>query len=332
MVLNPAVIALISGSFLISGFAVYASVTGLTIIRWWDIRSGSELQLILERKTYLLSTIVAYLLGFELLSLFLFIYTADYMHGLFVGAMCAAGSLNVNAYGYPTLTLKTINSILSGIWLILNYTDNQGFDYPLIKTKYKFLLYIVGSLTLETVLLTNYFLSMSPDVITSCCGTLFSEDTLSIAGEIASLSPYITKTLFYGSLWFTLITGVRFYFTEKDARLFSYLSMWLLFFSLISIISFISVYFYELPTHHCPFCLLQKEYDYIGYTIYACLFIAGIAGGGVGVIDRYKGLQSLQDIIPRLQKRLTLVSMVGYAIFAAISIYPMVFSDFRLVK
>ena len=332
MVLNPAIIALISGSFLISGFALYASVTGLTIIRWWDISSGSELQLALERKTYLVSTIVAYLLVFELLSLFLFIYTADYMHGLFVGAMCAAGSLNVNAYGYPTLTLKTINSILSGIWLILNYTDNQGFDYPLIKTKYKFLLYIVGSLALETILLTNYFLGMSPDVITSCCGTLFSEDTLSIAGEIASLSPYITKTLFYCSLWFTLITGIHFYLTEKDARLFSYLSVWLLFFSLISIVSFISIYFYELPTHHCPFCLLQKEYDYIGYTIYLCLFIAGIAGGGVGVIDRYKGLQSLKDIIPRLQKRLTLVSMVGYAIFAAISTYPMIFSDFRLVR
>jgi hypothetical protein len=99
---------------------------------------------------------------------------------------------------------------------------------------------------------------------------------------------------------------------------------------IIAIIAFISVYYYELPTHHCPFCLLQAEYHYIGYPLYLALFCGGITGTGVGVIDRYRCTPSLRSAIPRLQKRLCLWSMAGYIVFAAIAAYPMVFSDFKL--
>jgi uncharacterized integral membrane protein len=98
--------------------------------------------LILERRTYIISTILAYLFGFQLLSLFLYIFTADHLHTLFVGAMCAAGTLYVNAYGYPALIMKVINFLLAGLWLILNYADNRAYDYPLIRKKYFFLLII----------------------------------------------------------------------------------------------------------------------------------------------------------------------------------------------
>ena len=108
MILNPAIIALIASSLLITAYALYASAIGLQIIRRWDIKSGSEGQLILERKTHLISTLLAYMFGLSLFSLFLFIYTADHVHNLFVGAMCAAGSLNVNKYGYPALVMKII--------------------------------------------------------------------------------------------------------------------------------------------------------------------------------------------------------------------------------
>ena len=44
--------------------------------------------------------------------------------------MCAAGTLNVNAYGYPALILKVVNAVLAGQWLILNHADNRVPDYP----------------------------------------------------------------------------------------------------------------------------------------------------------------------------------------------------------
>ena len=77
MFFHPAILALFIGSLLISGMLLYAAYYGVQILQKWDIHSGSEIQLNLERRTYLISTIMAYALVFQLFSFFLFIYTAD---------------------------------------------------------------------------------------------------------------------------------------------------------------------------------------------------------------------------------------------------------------
>lgn len=330
MILNPAIIAIILISLLVSAYAAYASVFGLRIVRHWDIRSGSERQLALERKTYLISTVMAYLFGLALFSTFLFVYTGDHIHSLFVGAMCAAGTLNVNPYGYPLLVMKLVNFVLCGLWLIVNYTDGQAADYPLIRRKYRFLMVIAAMLALETLLTVNYFGELRADVITSCCGTLFSSDTQSIAAELASLPSFATKIALYLGVVLVLRSGIHVIVTGRGARVFSGLSTGMLVFSIAAVIAVVSVHYYELPTHHCPFCLLQGEYHYIGYPLYLALFTGGITGAGVGVIDRFRDVPSLEAVVPRLQKSLCLWSMAGYAVFTAIAAYPMIFSDFRL--
>ncbi len=330
MIINPASIALTIGSLLIAIITAYSAVIGIQIIWWWDIQSGSDRQLALERRTYLISAVLSYVMAFELVSLFLFVYTADHMHELFVGAMCAAGTLNVNDWGYPALVLKTLNFMVCGVWLIVNYVDNKGFDYPLIQFKYRLLLAITLLLIIEALLQTGYFLELRPDVITSCCGALFSTSAHSLAAELAHLPLNPAKIGFYLSVVLMLRTGIHFYITGRAVAVFSYFSVWLLLISIAAIISFISLYVYELPTHHCPFCLIQKEYHYIGYPLYAALFCAGITGSGVGVINRFTNSASLQGIIPRIQKRLCLLSMICYSIFTALASYPIVFSDFKL--
>ena len=100
MIFSPAILALFVGSLITTGLLLAAAFFGVQILRFWDLNSGSELQLKLERQTYLISTFVAYAFAFELLSLFLFIYTVDHLHTFFVGAMCAAGSLNANSESF----------------------------------------------------------------------------------------------------------------------------------------------------------------------------------------------------------------------------------------
>jgi hypothetical protein len=330
VILNPGIIALISVSFMVVAFAAYASFTGVRIIRCWDLKSGAPTQLDLERKTYLVSVIFAYVSVFQLLSLFMFIYTADHIHSLFVGAMCAAGALNANGYGYPTLVLKGVNFILCGLWLVVNYTDNRAVDYPLIKFKYKFLLIITGLLFVEAFFQIKYFTGLRVDIITSCCGALFSEETKEIGGQIAALPSRPTMILFFLTLILTLRMGIHFLVTGRGASWFAGFSGWALILSVVSVVSFISVYFYELPTHHCPFCLLQKDYHYIGYALYLTLLPAGICGIGVGVLERFSTQASLKGIVPVLQKRLCILSMSSYVVFMLIALYPMVLSDFIL--
>ena len=214
MIFDPSVLALLSGSFLVVAILLYASWYGIQILRRWDIRSGSELQLGLERRTYLISTIMAYALGFQLLSLFLFVYTADRLSSLFPGAMCAVGTMNVNRWGYPTLILKIVNFLAAGVWLIINSTDNSAYDYPLIKKKYLLLLPITALICLEAALQTSYFLRLKPDIITSCCGALFSAASQG-AARIVVLPWKPVAASFYFAMALTVASGLFSYLKGK---------------------------------------------------------------------------------------------------------------------
>jgi hypothetical protein len=159
---------------------------------------------------------------------------------------------------------------------------------------------------------------------------MFNASAQNLAAELAHLPPRLAEIVFYLSVVLMLRTGINFYINNTGALVFSCFSLWLLGVSLAAIISFISLYIYELPTHHCPFCLLQREYHYFGYPLYVSLFCAGITGSGAGVINRFRTIPSLKEIIPVMQKRLCLISMICYALFTALASYPILFSDFKL--
>ncbi|MDD2856944.1 MAG: hypothetical protein PHU01_15610, partial [Desulfuromonadaceae bacterium] len=244
MILQPAILALLMIALLVSGMGLYAGYYGVRILRRWDQSSGSELQLELERRTYLISTIMSYILCFELMSLFLFIYTADDLHMLFTGAMCAAGSLAVNSFGYPALIVKIVDFLFAGVWLVVNQVDNRSYDYPLIRFKYKLLLVIIPLLVVETYLLSSYFGGVKADIITSCCGSLFSNEASSFSGDLAALPPVPMQIAFFSAMALTLLSGIYFYLSGKAGYLFSLFSAATFLVALSSILSFICLYFY----------------------------------------------------------------------------------------
>ncbi|HEY6008877.1 MAG TPA: hypothetical protein VIU40_11185, partial [Geobacteraceae bacterium] len=256
MILHPSIMALAASSLLICLMVLYAGFHGLRILRYWDITSGAERQLELERRTYLVSTIVSYFLVLQLVSLFLFIFTADSICSLFVGAMCAVGTLTVNSFGYPTLLLKVVTFVLAGLWLVANHADSRGYDYPLIRPKYLLLLLLAPVIVAETVVQVVYFLGLKPDIITSCCGSLFSPTSRGIATEIAAVPPLPMLAIFYGSTLLTAASGLWFYCRRQGGYLFAILSAIQFPMAIVAVISVISLYIYRMPSHHCPFCIL----------------------------------------------------------------------------
>ena len=318
MIFHPAIMALFVGSILVGFMILYSAATAVQILRGWNLKSGSEHQLILERKTYLISTLLSYAFGFELLSFFLYIFAVDRLHLYFVGAMCAAGSLYVNWYGYPTLIVKLIVFMLAGIWLVVNHVDNSAYDYPLIRRKYAFFLLLVPLVLLDGVLQANYFLRLEPNIITSCCGTLFSAKTFILPLRTVFFTGIGTVVFFYISVLLSVGCGVFYILKGRGGYLVSLTCALVFFVSVISILSFISAYIYELPTHHCPFCLLQKEYHYIGYPLYLTLFGGTICGLSVGVLKPFGHIKSLSSTLPLIQRKLALTSLLLFLIFTAI--------------
>lgn len=330
MILDPGILALLVLSAITCGTVIFSCRHAVAILSGWDRCSGSEKQLELERRTYLVSTLVACALVVELSSLVLFVATADGLHSRFAGAMCAAGVLKVNAYGYPALVLKMVVFFFGGIWLILNHADSRAYDYPLVKAKYRFLLLLSLPFVMETLLLWAFALKLKPDVITSCCGSLFSAAGKGVGGELAGLPPLPVAVMLTTLFAVTVVSGGCVVVRGRGVYPFAAASCALLIVTFAAVISFISLYFYELPTHHCPFCLLQREYGFIGYPIYALTFAGGIAGGGAGLLHPLRTIPSLRLVISLLQRKLAAVGLSAYLVAAVIVGIRIATADFTL--
>jgi hypothetical protein len=323
MLFQPAIIALLLASALCVLALVASAPFALDVIRRWDIKSGSERQLNMERRTYLFSTLLTFVMALQLGAVLLFVFNAEKMSGMFVGAMCAVGTLNVNAFGFPALNAKIAVFFLAAMWLSINHVDSQARDYPLVRIKYALLLALAPLLALSAWTELEYFLGLKADVITSCCGSLFSETGPTLASEASSLPPLPALWLFYGSLGVAIaLASVHGYGGGRRGWL-AYgvaIASALAFVATIAgILSFVSLYIYEHPNHHCPFCILKPEYGYQGYWLYVPLFGATAAGLAAGAVQPFAGRSSLRAVIPAFSRHMASIAAYGFLLTAAIA-------------
>ncbi len=329
MILHPGIIGLLVGSIITLLMVLYAVITGTIILFRWDFSSSSSYQLTLERRTYLVSTLVNWALGFQIVSTILFVYTMDDIHGLFVGAMCATGSLNANPIGWYALLIKIGVLFLSGFWLALNYIDQRCEEYPFVRLKYGFLIGLLPFIVLDLVLQLSYFLGLDPAIITSCCGSLFGSDSGAAIASVSAVPVRPAMIAFYvgGSLYLCFCVLTLFYKFEFLRYLLSCLALLFFIVSIASIISFVSIYIYELPTHHCPFDILQGWYNYIGYPIYISLFLAIYFGILPGLFQPLKRHSGVGDLLLKVEKSWVYWSLASTFFFITLVTYAVAASN-----
>ena len=102
--------------------------------------------------------------------------------------------------------------------------------------------------------------------------------------------------------------------------------------SLAALISVFSMYFYELPTHHCPFDILQAGYSYVGYPVYGALALWTLCGVLPALFQPLRRHPSLGPAIDAAQRRHVLWSLLAMAVCLALVTYPVLFGAFRMVK
>ena len=332
MILHPGILALLAGSVIVFALTAYGGWLGIRIMSRWDRSSSSEAQLSLERKTYLVSTLLGYSFGFETLSVFLYVFTVDDIHPLFVGAMCATGSLNANPIGWSALGLKIVLFFGCGVWLAVNRLDQRTEDYPLVRLKYSSLLAVVPLAGLDLYLQLAYFMGLRPEIITSCCGSLFSDGESGVAAELAGLPARPMMWLFYLSAGLLAATTVSCLVRRDGWARYLHAAASAAFFgvAIAAVVSFISLYIYETPTHHCPFDILQAQFHYIGYPLFACLFGGTLFGLLPGVFQPLKRAAGLAEEIGRAERAWLLAGAALHLAFVCLASWPVLFGDLIL--
>lgn len=330
MIFQAPILALLLASALASLVALWAGWFGVQVLRQWDISSGSSAQLRLERKTELVSTLFRFVLVIEIVALILFVFNADRMSTLFVGAMCAVGTFGVNEYGFPALYLKIAVFFAAALWLILDHIDRQGYDFPLTKLKFAVLLGVAPMILTSAGLELAYFLNLKTDVITSCCSKLFTPANEGLASEMTGLAPDTALWLLAGAGIAVALIGGTSVLRGRGHRLFTLSGIAMFFIALTAVVSVISLYVYDHPNHHCPFCLLQPEYGYIGYALYLPLFFGTALSIGAGLVQTVATGESLRPFRASFARGQAILALLAFGLFGLVVLWIIASSNLIL--
>ncbi len=263
---NEVIVYLLSETVLyILLFVAFLSTIGL--LKKWNFDLFTTEQFVLENRSYLVMTIIFFVMLLKVILLPYFVYTIDNLSNLIPGAMCGAGVIKANEYGNPLLSLKIIILFLSGLWLSMNSIDLKAKSYPYLKLKSWFFILIFFLLSTEYILDILYFTHIETTNPVSCCSVIFGQ-TGGANGLPFGLD--ITKLLILFYLLFALVVLT----TVSEMAVMSIIAS--LLFGVIayySVVYFFGTYIYELPTHLCPFCMLQDHYFYVGYLLWGLLLL-----------------------------------------------------------
>ena len=331
MIFHPPILALVLASLISALTVLWAAWFALRVLRHWQPSSGHALQINMEKRTYLVSTALAFVLLLELASLLLFVSNADQMAVMFVGAMCAVGTLNVNAYGIPALLLKLAVFFVALVWLVINQIDNKAPDYPFTKLKYAILLLLAPLVVVAAGIQLTYFLNLETDTITSCCSLAFIPEGGGVAAELSSMPAKPALILLYGGLAGMVLLGglaARFKLAQVAYGVGSVVFFVI---AITAIVSVISSYIYEQPHHHCPFDVIKSQFDFIGYWMYLPLFTATGFGMAAGILGLRKTPDSMADSFVGLMKKRIAISVGLYLLFGAVTVIAILKSNLILI-
>ncbi len=297
-----------------------AATTAIRVVSSWQPAADHNRQIRLENEIWLTSTLIKYALAFLILNLFLFVMAADNFSQIIAGAMCATGALLANSYGMPALYTKIIGIFFYGFWIIIHQLDISSERYPLVKFKYGYLLLLYPLIIVDLSLQTLYLVNLDPDIITSCCAVVFQSPAANDGNLIANLPAHILP-MFYGAI--TLVGIINLSKIPKmgwsgpsSTALFWILLLPL---ALIAITTVFSSYIYAMPFHHCPFCILKPEYNYIGFAIYSSLFTAVFFGLADSLAACWQTNQDLEKQVHKFRRFSRRLALIMLSIFTVLS-------------
>ncbi len=312
--LSPEVlsITIINSIFLV--FSIVAFILSIKIFFKWDINSTTKLQYRLEKQSFLASTIIKYILVTKIMLFFFFIFTLDKISNVLTGAMCAAGVIDATSYGLYLLLFKLINIYLFGFWLLIHKYDTKNQELKYTKIKFSFFIIIFFLLLTEILIELTMFSSIDINKLVSCCGTLYL-----ISANSYLSSVFANNTNYFLIAFYICFILLAVFYKIQNSYFYMLFSLLFLLVALITLIVFFSTYIYQLPTHRCPFCMLQKEYYYIGYLIYTLLFSGVFLGLAQGIKIVFLNQKSSD-------KKLFKNSFILITLYTiCITLYPMIF-------
>ncbi len=276
---NQVIVYLLSESTLFFLLFV-AFIVSLKVLMKWDFESFTPLQFTLERQAYLVTTILLFVFSMKFLLIIYFIFSIDALSLLVPGAMCGAGVISANEYGSYLLILKLIILFFLTLWFFINAYDMRTKNHQWFKNKSWIFSFIFFLIVVELVLDFKYFSNIDTHAPVSCCSALFGQL------EGSNPLPFGLSVPLLLVLFYLLYSLVLLALKTNQTLLYIIANVLFVYIAYYAVVYFFGTYIYQLPTHKCPFCMMQSEYMYVGYPLWISLFV----GTYIGLSDAISNL------------------------------------------
>jgi len=253
-------------------------LVSIKIVLKWNFESFTPAQFKLEQQAYLVTTITLFVFVMKFFLTLYFTFTIDALSLLVPGAMCSAGVITANDYGVPLLSLKLFILFGLTLWLYVNFYDVRTKNYQWFKEKSALFMLIFLLIIFELILDFLYFSNIDTHLPVSCCSALFGQL------EGANPLPFGLNIELLLILFYLLFSMVIVTLLTKQSLLYIVANVLFLYVAYFLVVYFFGTYIYELPTHKCPFCMLQKEYYFVGYLLWSSLFLGSFMGINSAII------------------------------------------------
>ena len=302
------------------------TILGLRIARRWRSGQSSETQLALERQAELVASVMQVALLFEILGLALTVLVTNHLVGGIRGAMCAFGVLASTSTGFLGLAVSVATAVACGLWMTLHRFD-LTLELPVL-TRRKFLaLLAVGPLALlDLALVLRFAFELDFSVIASCCSVWVDDTAINARAARWVMSPNPTALLGVASAGSALIAGLALW--RRPGRATALTAATLAAIAplavLPAILGVIAPYATATPGHLCPFCLFHAQGGYVGWPLFAALFVGSVAGMGAGVVELNRSIAGADAPARTLQRRLGRRSAIGWACVLGCGAFPVI--------
>lgn len=273
MIINNFVVSYIVMMIISLGICVPAAFVAWFAARTWKACMPCEKQYVLEKKVYLVITLLCLGLSARIFMIPMWFFTLQSLIPLVPGAMCMTGVhlLDTPVSAFATI-LKFFIPLAIIYWLTLNAADRRIETQPFVKRKLM-LVALLAILMLAESFLDMHFLGSIRPRIVSCCTSVFDIPRL-VAIKLIRQSGMIWVASFCLSLAIALVSSILRTAAKTAVRAISAFS------SLAALVSFVFVLhtkvsplMLDAPYHQCVFCLWQEFPDIAAASV---LLIAGL--------------------------------------------------------
>lgn len=303
MILNKFIVTylLFSAISLILGMA--ALIVAWWVKRTWWIGQSAEEQSEVEKRLYLIISLIGLGFVFRLVLVPLWFVSLQSMIPSVPGAMCLFGVHQISTpVSWAATGFKILLPFFYGFWLVLDRLDRKVESRPFLETKLTFLFPFGLMMIVESALDLKLLFTVPPRQV-SCCTSFFDAPSGTIPQVIDRFGA-VWVEVWYLLIFLIIGSGIiNFLYQKKgrpawarilvEARPFIGIQALIIIGALLSFFlalhTKISPLFLHLPFHHCIFCLWQDVWDAPVFTglilIGLCLFATCL---GVSFLKEYK--------------------------------------------